>query len=142
MGRISHLEDWTWADAAFEVEGSSLADVFETAARAVAEAMVDPATLPADVVREVAIEASALDLLLFDWLSALVSRKDIDREVFPWAEARLEGEGPCRLTARLTGGSLGAPGVASRADVKAVTLHRFTLEPEHHGWRARFVLDL
>jgi SHS2 domain-containing protein len=29
-----------------------------------------------------------------------------------------------------------------RADLKAVTLHRFCLEAAGHGWRAQFVVDV
>lgn len=142
MGRFAFLEHITQADSAIEVVGDDLGDVFATAARALAESMVDPASLPADRERDVTLTASRLDLLLYDWLAEIIYRKDADREVFPRAEVRVEGEGPYRLTARLRGGGLDPEKTVTRADLKAVTLHRFQLEPVADGWRARFVVDI
>lgn len=142
VGRFSFLENITLADSAIEVVGEDLGDVFATAARALAESMVDPATLPADRERDLELSAARLDLLLFDWLAEIIYRKDADGEVFPHAEVCVEGSGPCRLRARLRGGAL-EPGItATRADLKAVTFHHFLLEPADDGWRARFVVDI
>lgn len=142
MGRFAFLEHITQADSAIEVVGEDLGDLFATAARALAESMVDPATLAADRERDVVLSAARLDLLLFDWLTEIIYRKDADGEVFPRAEVRVEGEGPCRLTARLRGGGLDPATTVTRSDLKAVTLHRFRLEPVDDGWRARFVIDV
>ena len=142
MGRFVYLEGVTRADAALEVLGDDLGDLFETAARALAETMVDPGTLADDCERAVELAAPELDLLLFDWLSEIIYRKDADREVFPRAEVRIEGSGPYRLVAVLHGGPLDPETTEVRADLKAVTLHRFTLEAAGHGWRAQFVVDV
>jgi SHS2 domain-containing protein len=142
VGRFAFLEHITRADSAIEVVGEDLGDLFATAASALAESMVDPASLPTDREREVTLTAARLDLLLFDWLSEIVYRKDADGEVFPRAEVRVEGEGPFRLSARLSGGGLVPGTTVTRSDLKAVTLHRFQLEPVDDGWRARFVVDV
>ncbi len=142
MGRFTYVEGVTRADAAIEVVGESLSDVFETAARALAEAMVDPGTVACDRERDVELSATALDLLLFDWLSEIIYRKDAHREVFPGARVRIDGEGPYRLTARLSGGPMDPETTETRSDLKAVTLHQFRLEPQDNGWRAHFVIDV
>jgi SHS2 domain-containing protein len=142
VGRFAFLEHITRADSAIEVVGEDLGDLFATAASALAESMVDPASLAADREREVTLTAARLDLLLFDWLSEIIYRKDADGEVFPRAEVRVEGEGPYRLSARLLGGGLAPGTTVTRSDLKAVTLHRFQLEPVDDGWRARFVVDV
>jgi SHS2 domain-containing protein len=142
MGRYEVLETIAVADCALEIYGNDLDDLFATAARALAETMVDPITLVPTVERTLRLEASSLDLLLFDWLSELIYLKDSERLVFPRAEVRVEADGPCRLAARLAGGPLDPSRTAPRADVKAVTFYRFSVERHGRGWLARVVLDI
>ena len=142
MGRYEFLEEVALADCAMDVEASDLDDLFATAASALAEVMVDPATVPNTVERTIALTAPQLDLLLYDWLSELIYRKDRDREVFPWAEVRVSGTGPFELAARVRGGALDPERTALRADAKAVTFHQFTVEPRGAGWHARVVIDI
>lgn len=143
MGRFRYLEGMVLSDAAIDLEGNSLDDLFGTAAVALADLMVDPATVPSTVERTIALAAPKADLLLFDWLSELIFRKDRDREVFTHAETRVSGGGDAwRLEARLRGGSLLEPGVERRSDAKAVTFHQFALVPADGGWRARVVIDI
>lgn len=142
MGRFTVLEDIALADCALDIEGKDLDDLFETAALALADVMVDPATVPPTVQRTVTLDAPRIDLLLYDWLSELIYLKDRDREVFAHVRARVEGQGPCRLTARLEGGIIDPERTELRADAKAVTFHRFVVEPMAEGWRARVVIDI
>ena len=142
MGRHVFLESVAVADCAMEVEGDDLDDLFATAARALAEVMVDPATVPSSVERRLTLTAPSLDLLLYDWLSELIYLKDSEQLVFPLAEARVAEGTPCRLDARLAGGPIDRATTALRADAKAVTLHQFALEPVARGWRARLVIDI
>lgn len=46
------------------------------------ELMVDPATVAVTLCRTVGLEAAAIDLLLYDWLSELIFLKDRDCQVF------------------------------------------------------------
>lgn len=142
VGRYEVLETIALADCALDIHGEDLDDLFATAARAMAETMVDPTTVAPTVEWTVHLDAASLDLLFYDWLSELVYLKDGERLVFPRAEVRVHPDAPCRLAARLTGGPLDPVGTALRADVKAVTFHRFSLEREGRGWRARVVLDI
>ena len=142
MGRYEFLEEVALADCAVDVEGNDLDDLFATAAAALADVMVDPATVPSTVERTIALTAPQLDLLLYDWLSELIYRKDRDREVFTRAEVRVSGTGPFELTARVHGGVLDPERTGLRADAKAVTLHQFALERHGTGWRARIVIDI
>ena len=141
MGRWTLLEDVAIADCALEVEASTLDDLFATAARAVAEVMVDPDTVRLSVERPLTLTAPSLDLLLYDWLSELLFLKDSERLVFPRVQARVHEGSPCTLTAAMVGGPI-AGDTVGRADAKAVTLHMFGLERAGHGWRARVVLDV
>ncbi len=142
MGRYQVVEAIALADCAMDIEGDDLDDLFATAARAMAELMVDPATVATTVEREVALEAPALDRLLYDWLDELIFLKDREALVFPGAEVRVEAGPPCRLRARLRGGVIDRERTALRADAKAVTFHQFHLERRDAGWHARVVIDI
>jgi len=142
VGRYEFLESIAIADCAMEVEGEDLDDLFATAARAVAELMVDPTTVRRSVERGVELAAPALDLLLFDWLSELIFLKDSEQLVFPEVEVHVSGEAPRRLAARLRGDTIDRTRTTLRADPKAVTFHLFALEPRAGGWRARVVIDI
>ena len=93
MGRYTFLEDVALADCAVEIEAKDLEDLFETAAAALAALMVDPGTVRVTVERPITLTAPELDLLLYDWLSELIYRKDCDREVFTRVTARVSGVG-------------------------------------------------
>ena len=142
MGRYEFLEDVALADCAIEIEGHSLDDLFETAAVALAHLMVDPATLTITEERTVRLDAPAVDLLLYDWLSEMIFLKDRDSQIFPRARVRVTGNGPYRLAADVRGGTIDRDRTALGADPKAVTFHQFVVEPVGGGWRARVVIDI
>jgi SHS2 domain-containing protein len=142
MGTYRLLDDIAIADCAVDVTGATMGDVFETSARALAEIMVDPGTVPVTVERRVTLEAPSRDLLLYEWISELVFRKDESAEVYPRTRVEVGGDGPFRLEARLDGGPIVRGVTDLRADVKGLTLYRFLLERGAEGWHARFVLDL
>ena len=142
MGQFEFLESVALADCALEVEGRDLDDLFETAARALAEMMVDPPTVPLVTERTLTLTAASLDMLLYDWLSELIYVKDAERMIFTRAQVRVHDGVPWRLTARLEGGAIEAGRTTLRSDAKAVTLHQFAVEPFERGWRARIVIDI
>jgi SHS2 domain-containing protein len=142
MGHYHFVEEMALADCAIDLEGADLADLFETAARALAELMVDPATVPTIAKRTIRLEAAALDLLLYDWLSELIFLKDRDAEVYTRSCVEIDGAGPFRLVASVEGGLLDPAHADLRADPKAVTFHQFALERSAGGWRARVVIDI
>jgi SHS2 domain-containing protein len=142
MGSYEVLETMTVADCALAIDAASLADLFETAARALAELMVDPGTVRPSVVRVVTLEAPSLDLLLFDWLAELIFLKDSERLAVTRVAAKVETGSVCRLRAECVGGIIERGHTTLRADAKAVTFHQFTLEPRGAGWHARLVIDI
>lgn len=142
MGHFEILETVAIADCALDVEGDDLADLFATAARALAELMVDPGTIARTLERRITLEAPDVDLLFFDWLGELIALKDSEGAAFPDVEVEIERGTPCRLRARLAGGPLHGGAAALRSDPKAVTFHLFRVEPvDGTAWRARVVID-
>jgi protein archease len=142
MGCYVLLEEIALADCALEVIGHDLSDLFATVSRAVAEIMVDPHTIPVTIRREIALTASALDLLLFDWIAELIFVKDSESLIFTETVVTVTGPPACQLTAQVAGGPIDRARTILRADVKAPTFHRFALERDARGWCARIVLDV
>ena len=142
VGRYTFLEDVALADCAIELEGRDLDDLFETAAAALAALMVEPTTVSQTVARTLTVTAPELDLLLYDWLSELIYRKDRDREVFTRVQAKVTGDGPFQVLAEARGGAIDPARTLLGADPKAVTLHQFTVTRVDGGWRARVVIDV
>jgi len=141
MGTWEVVDAIAVADCALDIEGRDLDDLFATAARALAEVMVDPGTLGERAERTIRLEATALDLLLHDWLSELIFLKDSEQVVFPHAAVTVRVTPP-GLEGRVSGGRIDRARTVLRADPKAVTFHQFTLEPRAAGWHARLVIDI
>jgi SHS2 domain-containing protein len=98
--------------------------------------------VPATLERTLALTARSVDLLLYDWLAELIFLKDAEQAVFTHARVDVVPGPPSRLTAMLRGGRIDPERIALRADPKAVTFHRFALEPTPGGWRASVVIDI
>jgi SHS2 domain-containing protein len=142
MGRWQVLESIALADCALELDGATLDDLFQTAALALADTMVDPATIDPVVKRRITLVAPSLDLLLYDWLSELIYVKDCEQIVFTDARVTVREEAPYQLDAHAVGGFIDPGRTALRSDPKAVTFHLFALERVATGWRARVVIDI
>jgi SHS2 domain-containing protein len=142
VGRYVFLEQIALADCAVRIDAEDLDDLFETGASALAELMVDPATVDRSLERTIELAAPRVDLLFYDWLGELIFRKDRDREVYPETRVRVTGPGPVSLQARVRGGVIDPARTGLRADAKAVTFHRFRVEPAGTGWQAEVVIDI
>ncbi len=139
-----YLEDIAIADVAFEAWGATLAEMFITSSEATLQVMVaESASVAARIRREVHLEAEAIDLLLFELLQELIFYKDAERLLLRLLEANIEerGEG-WMLTAVLSGEPIDPNRHELLVDVKAVTLHRFHVEPFEGGWKAFVILDV
>ena len=140
----SYLEDIAISDVAFEATGATLPEVFLSSARALTGAMVeDPAGLEGHVPLEISLQAPSLEMLLYDFLSELVFIKDARRLLLDVRDVEIgRTSRGFSLRARALGSPVEGLGGRLRADVKAVTMHRFSLRDEGGTWRARVVLDV
>jgi len=142
VGGYRFLEDVAIADVAFEAWGTDLADLFAAAAEATFAVMVDLAAVPAELSRDVHLEAPDPESMLFAWLEELVFRKDVDSAVFNRFAVTVTEGPPLTLDATCTGAPIRQERMPMRADVKAVTYHLFAVDRGKDGWRARVVLDI
>jgi SHS2 domain-containing protein len=139
-----YLEDIGTADIAFEATGRDLAELFRDAADATMNVMIDNLeSIEPRETRHIELSSDEIDMLLFDFLQELIYFKDAERLLLRVHEARIEErEGNYLLKAETAGEPLDAARHHQRADVKAVTLHGFSVGKENDGWKARVLLDI
>jgi SHS2 domain-containing protein len=131
------------ADVAVRVTAASLDRLFEEAAAALTATVVEAPGVRADRRVEVALEASAPDLLLVDWLTELVYRFDTDGWLTARADARVRQTGGVwRLEAATFGEPLDEARHRVKGPVKGVTYHRLAIRETAGGWEAVIVLDV
>ena len=139
-----YLEDFGTADIAFEATGRDLAELFSDAADATTNVMIDniEAIQPRET-RQIELSNDKLDMLLFDFLQELIFLKDAERLLLRIREAQIaERDENYFVEATAEGEPLDTERHLQRADVKAVTLHDFSVEQIDGEWKARVLLDI
>jgi SHS2 domain-containing protein len=134
------LPDVALADIAFEADSASVEGLFESSGRALSDIMVDRKTLRPRVRKQIHLEASDLDMLLYDFLTELIVLKDVNSLLFKTTRVKIGGERT--LSALLVGEQINRKRHRLRNDVKAVTMHMFGVRHEGKRWRATVVLDI
>jgi SHS2 domain-containing protein len=138
------LEEIGTADIAFEATGRNLSELFADAAAATTNVMIDnlDAIEPRET-RHIELSNDKIDMLLFDFLQELIYLKDAERLLLRVRDAQIDKkEGKYFLKAEAAGETLDAARHQQRADVKAVTLHDFSVEKENGRWKATVLLDI
>jgi tRNA nucleotidyltransferase (CCA-adding enzyme) len=128
------------ADIGVRGVGASKEEAFEQAAAALTAVIVGPQGLNGEEVVEVTCEAPDDELLLVDWLNALVYRMATRRLLFGRFEVHLDGH-------RLRGKAWGEPIEVARhqpaVEVKGATLTCLRVGQEAGGaWVAQCVVDV
>jgi SHS2 domain-containing protein len=139
-----YLEDIGTADIAFEATGRDLPELFSHAADATMNVMVDnlDAIEPRET-RHIKLSSEELDMLLFDFLQELIFLKDAHRLLLRVRQLEIEEKDEKLFLHGIAEGEpLDVDRHHQRADVKAVTLHDFSVERENRGWKARVLLDI
>jgi SHS2 domain-containing protein len=138
------VDELTVADIAFRAWGRDLEETFVAAADAVMNAMVEDleAIQPRET-RTFNVDHETLDLLLFNFLQELIYYKDAEQLLLRVQELRLTAnDPPYTLQATAVGEPIDSHRHRMRVDVKAVTLHRFSLTQTDRGWEAMVILDI
>ena len=139
-----YLEEVATADIAFRAWDPDLDGVFIAAADATMNVMVeDLASIRPVIKRDLKIENASLELLLFDLLQELIYYKDAEALFLRVTEIRIgQKSHSYLLLARCSGEKLDPERHHTRVDVKAVTMHRFSLQRIGDIWEAFIVLDV
>jgi uroporphyrinogen-III synthase len=128
------------ADIGVEGRGATLAAAFEQAALALTGVVTDPSVIePTDPV-EVFCEAPDPELLLVDWLNALVYEMATRRMLFGRFRVSIEGD---RLTGTAWGESVQVDRHHPAVEVKGATYTQLSVgRVEDGSWTARCVVDV
>jgi SHS2 domain-containing protein len=138
------LEDIATADIAFSAWGKDLEETFIAASDATVNVMVEnlDSIQPLEK-REFQLKNEKLDMLLFDLLQELIYYKDSEKLMLRVHQIQIKKEeGQYVLKAIAWGEKLDPDRHATRADVKAVTLHGFQLIKADPGWKTQIILDI
>jgi len=138
------LEDVGTADIAFEATGRDLPGLFTAAADATMNVMIDNLdAIEFRETRQIELSNDNIEMLLFDFLQELIYFKDARRLLLRARETQIDQKGEAYfLKAKVAGERLDDARHQQRADVKAVTLHGFSVKEYDGGWKARVLLDI
>lgn len=134
------LEDVTRADCAFESSGKTLSELFTSSATAVLDTMANTKTIKPIKTFTITKQEKTVEKLLFEFLEEIIFLKDRDAVVFCDITAHVD-EKKLSVTAELRGDSINSELQELHQDIKAVTMHYYTVVKEK-TWKARVVLDL
>jgi SHS2 domain-containing protein len=139
-----YLEEVGTADIAFEATGRDLPELFAAAADATMNVMIDNLdAIESRETRQIELSNDNIEMLLFDFLQELIYFKDAKRLLLRARETQIDQkEKAYFLKAKVAGERLDDERHHQRADVKAVTLHGFSVRKHDDNWKARVLLDI
>jgi SHS2 domain-containing protein len=127
-------------DLGIDVEGESLAAVFEEAASGMFGLLTDLSTV--DDVNEYHVSANGADVveLLLNWLSELNFMHLTERVLFCSFNVKILDD--VRLEASVGGESIDPVRHKIHTEIKAVTYHEMVVEERKDRWYARVIFDI
>ncbi len=127
------------ADVGIRGFGMTLEEAFENAARALYSVMVKIDAVKPLEVRTVTVSAPDSELLLVEWLNALLSLSDVDRMVFSKFDVKIEG---AVLKGFAWGEKLDPGRHEPNVEVKGATYHLLQITKEDGRYTAQCVVDV
>jgi SHS2 domain-containing protein len=127
------------ADIGVRGRGATLAEAFANAGRALTAVVTDLASVREVLSVEVSCEADDAELLLFDWLNALVFEMATRRVLFARYDVEVEG---AALSARAFGEPVEVARHHPAVEVKGATWTGMRVAREGASWVAECVVDV
>ena len=127
------------ADIGIRGFGGSMKEAFENAAVALYSVMVNIDTVNPVEERTVTVSAPDRELLLVEWLNALLAISDIERMVFSKFEVEMEGT---TLTGVARGETLDRDRHEPHVEVKGATYHMLSVKEQDGIYTAQCVVDV
>ncbi len=127
------------ADIGVRGMGGSCAEAFEQAALALTAIVTDPARVRALEKVELACEAPDVELLLADWLNALIYEMAVRHMLFSRYEVAIEGG---HLRAAAWGEAVDVARHQPAVEPKGATYTGLAVRHEHGVWVAECVVDV
>ena len=143
MKKYKTLDNVAIADIAFEAYGKNLNELFENAAFAIFEESADLNKVKEKKKKTIKVEADNVEDLLYDFLSEILYLKDVHSSIFKSSKVTItESKGKFKLKAELAGEKIDRKKHELRNDIKAITLHMFTVKKIKQGYKAMIVVDV
>ena len=127
------------ADIGVRGRGATLAEALANAGQALTAVVTDPASVREVLSVEIACESSDPEVLLFDWLNALVFEMATRRILFARYEVKVLG---ARLRARAFGEPVEVARHQPAVEVKGATWTGMRVAREGGTWVAECVVDV
>ena len=127
------------ADIGIRGFGSSLEEAFENAAIALYSVIVNTGKVNPKETRAVTVSAPDRELLLVEWLNALLALSDIERMVFSKFEVMIENT---TLTGVARGERLDRARHEAHVEVKGATYHLLSVKERDGRYTAQCVVDV
>ncbi len=127
------------ADIGIRGFGASLEEAFENSARALYSVMVRIDAVRAREARTVTVSAPDHELLLVEWLNALLSLSDIERMVFSKFEVKING---AVLSGSAWGEKLDPGRHEPNVEVKGATYHLLEVTKNNGQYMVQCVVDV
>ncbi|MEM7821466.1 MAG: archease [Candidatus Aenigmatarchaeota archaeon] len=133
--------DITTADVAFRAYGKSLEELFENAALAMFEVVVDTKKIEPLVEKKLKVDGIDLKSLLFNWLNELLIFVDSENLAFSQFKVKIDKE-KMSLEAVCKGEKIDRKKHETRTNVKAATYHKMEVEKMGEIFYAQVILDI
>jgi SHS2 domain-containing protein len=128
------------ADIGIRGRGATLSEAFREAARALVAVIADPESVKTSEAVTIECDAEENDVLLFDWLNALVYEMATRRLLFSRFEVAIKDG---RLRATAWGEPVDAQRHAPAVEVKGATWTALRVDQDADGlWTAECVVDV
>jgi len=139
-----YIEDIVTADVAFEARANTLNDLFISASEALLNIMViDINSVSNQTTKSISLESESKEMLLFDFLQELIFLKDSEQLLLRLKKVKImESVTKCAANFLLCGERINPEKHDLVVDVKAVTMHIFSLSQKGDDWVATVVLDI
>jgi SHS2 domain-containing protein len=132
--------DITTADVAFVAYGKDLNELFENAALAMFEVMINTEQVEHKVKREIKVRGNDLISLMFNWLNELLIYVDSENLAFSKFQVKVN-ESNFSLEAICEGEEINPEKHETRTVVKSATYHQMKIE-KNEKWKAQVILDI
>jgi SHS2 domain-containing protein len=119
--------------------GDSLAEAFENTALALFSVMVNVHAIEPNERRSVTVSAPDCELLLIEWLNALLSLADIEHMVFSKFSVVIDGSS---LSGTAWGEALDRERHESNVEIKGATYHMLSVQERDNKYMAQCVVDV
>ena len=132
--------DITTSDVAFVARGKNLNELFENAALAMFEVMVNTKQIKPKIEKKIKVKAEDLNSLMFSWLNELLVYVDGENLAFSEFNVKIDEE-KFELSATCKGEKINREKHETKTAVKSCTYHQMKIE-RRKEWSAQVILDI